>query len=51
MNDHFAIWWDKAAKTLKSLQPACHPKQVIARLSEDLLAHYADKPLTDRYDI
>ena len=32
-------------------RPGCHPKDVIARLSEDLLAHYADKPLIDPYDI
>ncbi len=51
MNAHFAIWRDKTAKTLKALQPGCHPKEVIARLSEDLLAHYADKPLIDPYDI
>ena len=29
----------------------CHPKQVIAALAEDLLAHYADKPLIDQYDV
>jgi len=51
MNAHFAIWRDKTAKTLKALQPSCHPKEVIARLSEDLLAHYAGKPLINRYDI
>ena len=51
MNAHFAIWRDKTAKTLRALQPGCHPKEVIARSSEDLLAHYADKPLIDRYDI
>ena len=51
MNAHFAIWRDKTAKTLKALQPGCHPKEVIARLSEGLLAHYADKPLIDPYDI
>lgn len=51
MNAHFTIWRDKSAKTLKALQPGCHPKEVIAHLSEDLLTHYADKPLIDRYDI
>jgi type I restriction enzyme M protein len=51
MNAHFNVWRDKTAKTLKALQPGCHPKEVIARLSESLLAHYADKPLIDPYDI
>jgi type I restriction enzyme M protein len=50
MNTHFAAWRDKTAKTLKGLQPGFHPKEVIARLSEDLLAHYSDKPLIDPYD-
>jgi type I restriction enzyme M protein len=51
MNAHFAEWRKKSATKLKALQPGCHPKEVIARLSEDLLAHYADKPLIDPYDI
>ena len=29
----------------------CHPKEVIATLAEGLLAHYADKPLIDQYDV
>jgi type I restriction enzyme M protein len=51
MNAHFAAWRKKSAATLKALHAGCHPKEVIARLSEDLLAHYADKPLIDAYDI
>jgi type I restriction enzyme M protein len=51
MNAHFAIWRDETAKTLKALELNCHPKEVITRLSESLLAHYADKPLVDPYDI
>jgi type I restriction enzyme M protein len=51
MNAHFASWRYKIAKTLKALQPGCHPKEVVARLSENLLAHYLDKPLIDSYDI
>ncbi len=51
MNAHFAAWRDKSAQTLRQLQPGCHPKQVIAALSEDLLAHYTDKPLIDKYDM
>ena len=51
MNTHFAAWRDKGAKTLRQLQPGCHPKEVITALSEDLLAHYTDKPLIDKYDV
>jgi type I restriction enzyme M protein len=51
MNDHFAAWQQKSAKTLRQLQAGCNPKQVIAALSEDLLAHYAGKPLIDKYDV
>jgi type I restriction enzyme M protein len=51
MNAHSAIWRDKSAKTLKALEQNCHPKEVIARLSESLLAHHTDKPLIDRYYI
>jgi len=51
MNAHFAFWRDKSATTLKALQTACHPKDIIARLSEGLLSHYANKPLMDPYDI
>lgn len=51
MNAHFATWRKKSAKTLKGLDAGCHPKQVIADLSENLLAHYADQPLIDDYDV
>jgi type I restriction enzyme M protein len=51
MNAHFATWRMKSASTLKSLKAGCHPKQLIATLAEDLLAHYAGKPLIDPYDI
>jgi type I restriction enzyme M protein len=51
MNAHFAEWRRKTAKTLKALKPGFHPRQLIARLGEDLLAHYADKPLIDAYDV
>jgi type I restriction enzyme M protein len=51
MNAHFAVWRGKSAKTLKALQIDCHPKDIIARLSEGLLTHYTDKPLIDPYDI
>jgi type I restriction enzyme M protein len=51
MNAHFAAWRDANAETLKALQAGCHPKDVIATLAEGLLAHYADKPLVDAYDV
>ena len=51
MNTHFAAWRDKATKTLKGLKVGVHPKEVITSLSEDLLAHYTDKPLIDHYDV
>ena len=51
MNEHFASWATKAAKTLKSLEPGCHPKDVIADLSDGLLEHYAGKPLIDAYAV
>ena len=51
MNDHFNIWRKKSAKALKALAPGFHPKDVIAELSESLLAHYAGKPLINQYDV
>jgi type I restriction enzyme M protein len=51
MNGHFAAWRKKSAATLKELEAGCHPKEVIASLSEDLLAHYANKSLIDNYDV
>jgi type I restriction enzyme M protein len=51
MNAHFAVWREKQAKALRQLQSGCHPKEIIVAVSEDLLAHYADKPLIDLYDV
>jgi type I restriction enzyme M protein len=51
MNKHFASWREKQAKALRQLKAGSHPKEVIATLSEDLLAHYTSKPLIDKYDI
>jgi len=50
-NEHFDVWRRKSAVTLKALEAGCHPKEVIAQLSEDLLAHYAGKPLINQYDV
>ncbi len=51
MNALFADWELCSAETLKGLQAGCHPKNVIVGLAEDLLAHYTDKPLIDKYDV
>ena len=51
MNAHFAAWRRKSAATLKALKAGFHPKELIVTLSESLLAHYADKPLIDAYDV
>jgi len=51
MNAHFAVWRQRSAPSLKALQAGCHPKEVIVELSEDLLAHYAGRPLLDAYDV
>jgi type I restriction enzyme M protein len=50
MNGLFTQWRKQSAATLKSLKVGCHPKEIIAALSENLLAHYRDKPLIDHYD-
>ena len=51
MNDHFAAWRQPSVATLKGLKADCRPKEVIAQISEGLLAHYAGKPLIDPYDV
>ena len=51
MNTHFDRWRKKSVATLKALDAGCHPKDVIAELSESLLAHYAGQPLISGYDV
>ncbi|WP_410509144.1 type I restriction-modification system subunit M [Methanosarcina hadiensis] len=51
MNAHFAAWRETTSSMLWQLQPGFHPKEIIDGLSENLLAHYADKPLINKYDI
>jgi type I restriction enzyme M protein len=51
MKAHFENWRTAARKSLRALKPGCHPKQVIAELSEGLLKHYHGQPLIDAYDI
>lgn len=51
MNSHFETWKRKSRASLSALTVGCQPKSVISALAEDLLAHYTDKALVDRYDI
>lgn len=51
MNSLFADWQEKAVQKLRKLKQGFHPKELIGGLSEDLLAHYAEKPLIDSYDV
>ena len=51
MNAHFTVWRESSSAKFKTLQAGCHPREIITQLSEDLLAHYANKPLIDPYDI
>ncbi|HAT29280.1 MAG TPA: type I restriction endonuclease subunit M, partial [Janthinobacterium sp.] len=51
MNALFADWEQRSTQTLKGLQAGCHPKTIINDLAEDLLAHYAEKPLIDKYAV
>jgi type I restriction enzyme M protein len=51
MNIHFAEWRDRSSARLKLLEAENHPRKVIAELSEDLLVHYAGKPLINHYDV
>lgn len=51
MNVLFADWQQRSIKKLKGLQSGFHPKLIINELAEDLLAHYAGKPLIDNYAV
>lgn len=51
MSSHFESWKNKTVSFLKDLKPAHNPKDVIAKLSEDILLHYTEKPLIDAYDV
>lgn len=48
---HFQQWRSQAAEQLKALEPGCHPKQVIAELSESLLQHVQGQLLLDAYGV
>ena len=51
MAARFGAWSDTTAAWLKTLAPGCQPKALIAELGEGLLAHYADQPLIEPYDV
>lgn len=51
MKAHFEKWKRKSAASLRGLGAGSHPREVISALAEDLLTHYTDKALIDRYDI
>jgi type I restriction enzyme M protein len=51
MNGHFDAWRATTSDMLRQLEPGFYPKEIIDELSEDLLAHYSDKPLINRYDV
>ena len=51
MNAHFDQCKERISEKLKALKPGFIPKDVILDLSNDLLAHYADMPLIDKYDV
>ncbi|MGH8559386.1 MAG: hypothetical protein ACRESZ_18445 [Methylococcales bacterium] len=51
MNLHFAEWRRTSAETLGQLTAGCHPKEIIAALSENLFVHDAATLLIDSYDV
>ena len=51
MSALFKNWRERNTPILKALKVGFHPKELIKTLAEDLLAHYADKQLIDKYDV
>lgn len=51
MDEVFETWKTKNTQILKALEKGLKPKDVINRISEDILATYTDKPLIDKYDV
>ena len=51
MDTLFDTWKTKNTQILKALEKGFKPKELIHRISEDLLANYIDKKLIDKYDI
>lgn len=51
MEKVFSEWCTKNTSYLKSLEEACHPKEVIHEISEDILKTYHGKDLVDKYAV
>jgi len=51
MDGLFEVWKTESTDYLKSLGADNNPKEVIHQLAENLLQHYADNALIDKYDI
>jgi type I restriction enzyme M protein len=51
MDQLFEGWKTKNTEILKSLSKGLNPKQVVFRISEDVLATYTGKALMDKYDV
>lgn len=47
----FASWKNETTIYLKSLDTGNRPKDVVFKITEQLLEQYTDKPLIDKYDI
>ncbi len=47
----FVTWRIATSKKLKSAGTSNHPKEIIQKISDSLLASYADAQLIDKYDI
>ncbi|WP_375560194.1 type I restriction-modification system subunit M [Bernardetia sp. OM2101] len=51
MENLFLEWKTRITQQLKNLEIGFKPKELIHTISEDLLQHYTNKPLLDKYDI
>ncbi len=51
MEKVFSQWKTKNTSFLKALEEACHPKEVIKEISEDILQTYQGKDLVDKYSV
>ncbi len=51
LDSHFNLWRKRNTLALKGLEIGFLPKELINDLSEDLLAHYTDKALIDKYGV
>lgn len=49
--DHFNCWQTSSTPALKGIAVGSHPKVLIERISEELLAMFDEVPLIDAYDV